>query len=392
MLKVLHVIPSIAARYGGPSQAIRFMCKALASQDGVHVELATTDADGAGRNCAPTEVPGEFPVHVFHRTFSERWKYSRDLAVWLRQHVAEFDLVHIHGLWNHAACAAAHAARRAGVPYIIRPAGMLSEYSLGHRALIKRLSWTLVEKAIVSGASAFHATTQAEADDIRAVWPAARTFVVANGVDDAAFFVPIDRETVRQKLFADRPARPIVLFLSRLHPKKGVVDLLLPAFAALTNRPLLLLAGGPDDHDPGYAKQVETKVTELAVSDDVVVLGTVNGQDRWSLIDAADVFVLPSHSENFGIVVAEAMARGCPVIVTDQVQIQKDVQDANAGMVVSCSANSVSLAIHDLLANKQTRERLGLQGREHALRKFQWASIGGQLASMYRLIVSKDSL
>ena len=392
MLKVLHVIPSIAARYGGPSQAIRFMCKALASHDGVHVELATTDADGARRNCAPTEVPGEFPVHVFHRTFSERWKYSRDLVVWLRKHVAEFDLLHIHGLWNHAAYAAAHAARTAGVPYIVRPAGMLSKYSLGHRAWMKRLSWAFAEKAIVSGASAFHATTQAEADDIRAVWPAARTFVVANGVDDAAFFVPIDRETVRQKLFADRPARPIVLFLSRLHPKKGVVDLLLPAFAALTNRPLLLLAGGPDDHDPGYAKQVETKVTELALNDDVVVWGAVRGQDRWSLIDVADVFVLPSHSENFGIVVAEAMARGCPVIVTDQVQIQNEVQDAKAGIVVPCSVSAVSLAIQDLLVDKQCRELLGHQGRNHAIRRFQWASIGGQLASLYRLIANKVSL
>ena len=387
MLKVLHVIPSIAARYGGPSQAIRFMCKALASHDGVHVELATTDADGARRNCAPTEVPGEFPVHVFHRTFSERWKYSRDLVVWLRKHVAEFDLLHIHGLWNHAAYAAAHAARTAGVPYIVRPAGMLSKYSLGHRAWMKRLSWAFAEKAIVSGASAFHATTQAEADDVKSVWSAARTFVVPNGVDDAAFSIPIDRETVRQKLFADRPPRPIVLFLSRLHPKKGVVDLLLPAFAALSNRPLLVLAGGPDDHDPAYARQVEASVAELALNDDVVVWGAVSGQDRWSLIDAADVFVLPSHSENFGIVVAEAMARGCPVIVTDGVQLHDLVSSARAGFVVARDAAALEHAICEFFREENLWPELRRNAREAADVGFQWPSVAGQLVRMYMKIL-----
>jgi glycosyltransferase involved in cell wall biosynthesis len=383
-MNVLHVIPGIALRYGGPSQAIRFMCSALAEHPDMKVVLATTDADGAGGRVDKAEVPTDIPTHVFRRTWSERWKYSRPMASWLRNHVRDFDLVHIHALWSHAPYAAAREARRAGVPYIVRPAGMLAPYSLGRRAILKQFSWWLAERRIVEEATAFHATTSAEADDIRSVWPQAKVFVIPNGVDDVAFTAPTERDPMRRGLFEHRQTRPIVLFLSRLHPKKGIVDLLLPAFAELPLRPLLILAGGPDEHDPGYAALVERTIEKLALQDDVIVWGSVAANERWKLFDAADLFVLQSHSENFGIVVAEAMARGCPVLLTDQVQLQDEVLAARAGIVVPCRVDAIRDELQRFMTQPELWASLGTRGKAYAFNQFQWARIGGQLAKMYQ--------
>jgi glycosyltransferase involved in cell wall biosynthesis len=386
-MKALHVIPAIAARYGGPSQAVRLLCHALSEQPDLQVELVTTDADGSCQRISSSQVPQGYPVHVFRRTLSERWKYSGQMAGWLKNHVREFDIVHIHALWTHSTFAAARAAQRAGIPYIIRPAGMLSKYSLGHRSWIKRFSWMLSERGTVAGAAAFQATTEPEADDIRQVWPSADVVVIPNGVDDSAFTVRPDRNSLRSLLLKSLAERPILLFLSRLHPKKGIVDLLLPALAAMTDRPLLVIAGGADDHDPGYATLVKQTITSLGLQNDVRLWGEVKGPDRWALFDAADLFVLPSHSENFGIVVAEAMARGCAVLITDQVQICDHVGRAECGVIVTVDIDALTSSIKNLLSDLGELHSKGLRGRQYAQNHFSWIAVANDVKRMYTEVI-----
>jgi glycosyltransferase involved in cell wall biosynthesis len=387
-LKILHLIPAIAARYGGPSQAIRSLCRHLQRKENCQVELATTDSDGLGRSLPQSEIPCDFPVHVFRRNWSERWKYSAGLATWLNAHVGDFDLIHIHSVWNHACYAGVRAAIAADVPFVIRPAGMFSGYSLSHRGLTKRISWILSERRAVQKVAAFHATTAGEAEDICRVAPWVRSFVIPNGVDDEAFFVPESPDEWRKDWFRDTPDRPVLLFLSRLHPKKGIVDLLLPALASMSVRPLTILAGGRDDHDPGYADQVQRTITALNLESDVRLLGQVTGSRRWTLFDAADAFILPSHSENFGIVVAEAMARGCPPIVTEAVQIGEQLRDHNCGVVVKPDPAIIAEAIRSLCEAVGRRQQLGVNARNYCEQNFSWAGVAEQVLKMYQSVLT----
>jgi glycosyltransferase involved in cell wall biosynthesis len=383
-VKILHVIPAIAARYGGPSSMILPLCRSLNKLPGVEVELATTDADGPGGRIDASAIPTDFPVHVLPRLFSERWQYSQRLGQWLAANVAKYHLVHVHALWAYAAGAAARTAHNAGVPYIIRPAGMLSTYTFAQRKWMKGLYWWLMEQRTIKHAAAFHATSTQEAEAIRYFAPEGRIAIVPNGVEEAAWNKAVDRETLRQGCGTVLQERPIVLFLSRLHPKKGLVDLLLPAVARMRHDAVLAIGGGEDDRAPGYGLEVERAIQRLGLQNQVVLLGPVEQNRRWAMFDGADVFVLPSHSENFGIVVAEAMARGCPVIVTDAVDSSAHVQAASAGEVVPCNVPALASALDRVLASSERRQSYGEAARDYARQNFRWDEIAVLVEAMYR--------
>ena len=382
-MRILHIIPAIAARYGGPSTSIGPMCSAL-QRCGITVEIATTDANGPDERLALSTQLAGVTTHVFARTFSERWKFSGALWRWLRRHAGDYDLVHLHANWSFATAAGAAAARRSGVPYVLRPAGMLSAYTWNRGRYGKKLYWALVERRVVSGAAAFHATSRDEAHEIEMVQPGARVFVVPQAVNDEAWQIPHAPETLRQRCGPAARQLPILLFLSRLHPKKGITDLLLPALTKMRSDAFLAIVGGTDDHAPTYEKEIRQTVARLGLNDRVAMLGSVQPGERWELFDGAAAFVLPSHSENFGIVVAEAMARGCPVIVSDAVQAGKHVTAAGAGQVVPCDAASVAAACDALLADPLLRSKLGAAGPTYAAAHLTWDRVAEQILAMYQ--------
>jgi glycosyltransferase involved in cell wall biosynthesis len=387
-VKVLHVIPGVAPRYGGPSGVILAMVAALNELDGVQAEIATTDADGPGRRLKSADVPKlTFSVHMFRRTCSEQWKVSLGLKDWLRYHAGDYDLIHIHAVWSFATAAAARAADRSGVPYIVRPAGMLSNYSWNRQGWKKRLYWNLVEKRTIQHAAVFHATSDAEAEEIRAARSDARVFVIPNGVEDAAFAVPSDPTALRQHCGPNVGDLPILLFLSRLHPKKGIVDRLLLAVASMRSPCFLAIAGGEDPHAPSYEREVRQAIERLGLRQRVALLGPVASADRWAMFDGADVFVLPSHSENFGVVVGEAMARGCPVVVTDAVQSCEHVRAAGAGEVVPGDVAALATALERMISQPELRRAYGEVGRVYAQVHFRWDRIAEQIHQMYREVL-----
>jgi glycosyltransferase involved in cell wall biosynthesis len=366
------------------------MCAALNRLEGVEVELAATDADGPDGQLTAADTPDGVVTHLFHRTFSERWKYSAGLARWLRQHAARFDVVHIHALWSFASCAAAAAARRARVPYVVRPAGMLSAYTWSRGFGTKRLYWMLLERRTVLRAAAFHATSREEAVEIDKVCPGAQVAVIPNGVDEAAWNTPADAEALRRACGPKADGKPIVLFLSRLHPKKGITDLLLPALAQLGDA-FLAIVGGPDPHEPAFPDQVRREIERLGLQDRAAMLGPVSGAARWQLYDGAAAFVLPSHSENFGIVVAEAMARGCPVVVTETVQAAEHVRAAGAGFVVPLQADAVASTLTRLLREGDVRATTATAGRRYAADHFRWDAIAAQILDLYRTCLNSSA-
>ena len=380
---VLHVIPSVAPRYGGPSTAIVAMCDALNKLPEVTAEILATDADGPNRFDLGRWPSSRTELHLVPR--DERGQLRR----WLDANLPRFDVVHTHSAWNGVVHAARRAAVRYQKPIVYRPCGMLSHYSWSRRKALRYGYWFAREQGNVRAAAAFHCTSEQEAAEVRAHRSARGIVaVIPNGVEAAAWTTPAAPDELRRRCGAGAEGKRLVLFLSRLHPKKGLTEFLLPAVAELPDV-FLAVAGGPDDHAPGYEGEVRATVTRLGLAARVALLGAVPPADRWGLFDGADVFALPSRSENFGIVVAEAMARGCPVLVTDGVQSHEHVTRGQAGVVVPPSVEAVRDGLGRLIA----RDRLADadKGRCYARAHFDWDSIARQLADLYRALLRGTS-
>ena len=376
-MNVLHVIPSIAARYGGPSAAVRGMARAVALL-GSSVTVATTNADGPATADVPLDrVALEDGVHYryFARSIPGEWKFSWSLTRWLFAHVAEFDVVHVHSLFSYATIPACRAAERAGVPYVLRPLGTLGAHSLSLRAWKKRPYLALVERRHLSHAAAIHVTSAAEAEAIDALGYGSRARLVPLGVDVAE---PAADEPRRRQ---EGPLR--LLFLSRLDPGKGL-DLLLDALTAPEVRRAqwqLTIAGSGAVE---YEARLRRRVREAGMEPRIAFVGHVAGEEKQRLLATSDVFVLPSHHENFGIAVAEALAAGLPVIVSDQVGIAPDVAAAGAGLVVPLAAEPLGDAILAMEGDPAARAGMAVAAGAVARSRFSWRRAGLELEALYR--------
>ena len=385
-MRVLHVIPSVAPQYGGPSTAIAAMCDALNRIDGITVEVATTDAAGSQGRFDPADWTAKSTrLHLFPRGSSERWKWSKELAAWLDREAGNYQVIHTHAAWSYSTYAACRAGRRARVPIVYRPCGTLSRYTWTRGRLLKWAYWSLMERSNVATAAAFHCTSDEEAielRDYRAI--TAPVSVIPLGVDDAAWTTPRQPDRLRTLCQVAPTDPPVILFLSRLHPKKGIADILLPALAQMKMPAILAIAGSVDVSTPNYPTEIRETAAKLGVSDRVRMLGAIPANERWEVLDGADLFVLPSHQENFGIVVAEAMARGVPVVISDQVQIAPQLLAAKCGSVVSLDSTVLASTLDQLLRETKLRSELGRAGQKYARTVFDWNAVAQQIVELYR--------
>src|SRR2546422_6184274 len=225
-MKVLHVIPSVSPKYGGPSQALTAMCRALMAR-GVEVQIASTDAEPVGHLGVALELLTSYdgvPAIFFRKQLSEAFKYSRPMSRWLGQNVANFDLVHVHGVFSHACIAAARACQRQRVPYLLRPLGNLDPWGLRQKSLRKKLFLNLGGRRMLRHAAAIQYTSQSEKTLSERALNLNHGVVIPLGVDISTNGLPAANKNASAKQ-SDR----YVLFLSRLQPAKGV-EVLIDAF------------------------------------------------------------------------------------------------------------------------------------------------------------------
>jgi glycosyltransferase involved in cell wall biosynthesis len=378
--RVLHVIPSVGPLRGGPSIVIKTITRSLAGR-GLDVHVVTTDCNGPERlrTALETPVTEEGVTYRFFARQSRLYTFSHPLARWLARHTPEYDLVHIHALFSHASTAAALAARRSGVPYIVRPLGTLNRWGMEHRRpWLKRVSFLLLERRILEHAAAVHYTSEQERIEAEQAGCNGRPFVIPNPVEV--------RSGAGGGAFAARfPAvagRKVVLFLSRIDEKKGL-DLLLAAFASVRRKcadALLVIAGdGPRE----LMARLRLRADNLGIAGDVIWAGFLEGRDKLSALETASVFVLPSYSENFGVAVVEAMAVRLPVLVSDQVGICREIAQAAAGIVVPCDPADIGNAMTHVLENPDLAERLGRNAEMLVRSRFSIETVTDQLISMY---------
>lgn len=379
-MRALHVIPSLSPSQGGPSFALPAMARALAAQ-GVEVDVATTDDDGPGKRLAGV-AHGQAVIKEGFRVFyfpkqTEFYKVSLPLRRWLRAHVREYDVVHVHTVFSFATLAAGRAAARARVPFIVRPLGVLNRWGMeNRRRWLKSLSFQLLDKPVLDKAAALHFTSEQERDEAAALGIQARPVVLPLGIDLGAFGRLPLADAFRDAFPMSR-GRQVVLFLSRLDPKKNVEGLL-EAFARLSSDVVLAVAGAGE---PAYESALKQKSADLGLTGRVAWTGRIEGDLKLSAMAAASVFVLPSHSENFGIALLEAMAAGLPCVSTLGVALAAESEAVVKVAVDDTAALAREMA--RLLADAGERARLGAAVRREALDKYSMDTMGGALRALY---------
>lgn len=384
-LRVLHVISSMSQLRGGPSVSMHNMLRALRSK-GIAADVATTDDDGdTARLDVPldrfVDVQGQ-RVRYFPRQ-TLKYAFSAPLLAWLLRNIRGYDLVHTHGLFSFGPLAAAWCARATGVPYIMRPAGVLDTWGMKNKSrLIKATSVRLVEAPLLEAAAAVHFTTPLEQTRASELSLPIRPIVLPTGVEMHGSGSP--GEPVEG--LVERGTR-LILFLARIHPIK-CVDVLLRAFSRIDDRDSRLRLVIAGDGDPALVAGLKRLAGELRLGDRVRWLGFTSGARKRWLLGQADVFVLPSASENFGIAVVEAMSAGAPVVVTRGCGLADFVGQWEAGIVTDGTADSLHAALTRLLSDDALRLTMGQSGRRAARQELSLEAFGARLESLYRSVLA----
>lgn len=373
-MRILHVIPSVSDRSGGPATAIVPMCRAL-MQQGIDVQLLST-TDGLSETHSVMKYKG-VPSMFFQPQFGASFKYSRPLASWLTANIRNFDLAHIHAVFNHSSVAASQACRKAGVPYIIRPLGTLDPWSMTQKSLRKRFFWQLSGKRMLHDAAAVHYTSEVEKLSTERLLGLNHGKVIALGID--ANGSPANGHP---------RGEPYVFVLSRLHPKKGL-EVLIDAFISLiqagrlSNWQLVIAGDGP----PDYVAKLKAAASQH--SDRIVFTGWLDDDKKHAMLGGASLLALPSHQENFGLCVMEALSHSVPVLVSPNVNLATEIVSASAGWVAAVDRDALTAKLVEALSDEDELTKRGRAGKQLS-QKYSWENAATGLISLYTEILTRS--
>lgn len=379
MIRVLHVISGFDHRSGGPLTALGGLARAQAAV-GMRVTVAAAyypddhDPQGTAREWEQAGVK----VRLIGPA-TGRFHTSPAMAAEVRDLVEQADVVHLHALWDEILHRGAREARRAGKPYVIRPCGQLDPWCLAQGRLKKQLylAWRL--RRNLDQAAALHFTSAREAELTRPLRLSAPGIVESNGVHLAEFEALPPRGSFRRR-YPQIGERPLVLMLGRIHPIKGL-DLLLPAFARMGVEEAVLALAGPDDE--GYQATVEALARELGIEERVIFTGMLRGPGRIEALADADLFAMPSYHENFGIAVVEALAAGTPVVISDEVQIHREISEAGVGGVTPTQVEPLAAELRRWLTDAELRRRAAEAARPFVRATYVWEDIARRWEEHY---------
>jgi glycosyltransferase involved in cell wall biosynthesis len=388
-MKILHVIAFMAPRYGGPFKACWEMARAVA-QLGHRVSIYTTNQDGPGVLPVPTDRPvwrEGVEMRYFPIQSPRFWGASWPLARALRQEIKGFDLVHVHSLYFFHDLVSGRYCRIFGVPYLIQPHGSLDPFIYYHHRWRKRfMEWGFQNRAIRK-ASAMMFTTAEERELAAPFTFGTPGVVVPLGIGADEFAVMPEPGSFRRR-HPEIGDKRIILFFGRVNFKKGL-DILAKAFGAVARRrqDVHLVIAGPDNE--GWGARVRTWLSEEGVLGRTTFTGMLLGPDKLAVLRDASLFVLPSYTENFGLAVIEAMAAGLPIIISDKVNIWREVESAGAGKVVPCEAGKFTAAILDLLDKPELARQMGQKGQALVRDEFHWPDIAVRLQETYAILIDR---
>lgn len=380
-MRVIHTVAGIAERSGGPSRTVTSLCSSI-GRLGVAVDLvAGVDRSSDDRLIRPDE--NSVNLHLVDAQRMGRMQFypgfSRTLTRMLDAQTQP-TLIHDHGIWGPTNMSAWWAARSRSVPYVLSPRGMLEPWALEFKARKKKLAWMLYQQRIVASAAAVVATSEQECENVKRLFPKLPVAIIPNGVD-----LPVLSDASSARI--PRAGGGTLLFMSRIHPVKNLIGLLhawklLPPELADGWR---FAIAGPDE--AGHAQEIAALIRELGLQGSVELIGPVGESGKAAVYQSADVFVLPSFSENFGVVVAEALAYGLPVIATTGTPWQ-ELPRRGCGWWVGPDPKSLAGALAQAMGSSfEERRTMGAVGRAYAQEQFSWDGIGASTMALYEWLL-----
>ncbi|MFM6536566.1 MAG: glycosyltransferase, partial [Dolichospermum sp.] len=385
-MKVLHVVCSLSPMRGGITQAVLDMVLALRNI-GIDAEIVTT-------NHNMTEVLNvsleqwinyqEVPVYFlpyFHvpilliREFMFSWK----LTTWLWKNIKNYDLLHIHALFSYPVTVSMMIARLRQIPYINQPHGLLCEWSLQQSKLKKKIYLSLIEKSNLRSSNTLQVTSTKELEELKYLKLGVSSTLVPLGLH-LSDPIPNAKQKVRD-MFNIPPEHKIILFMSRFHYKKGL-DYLIPALSQLKTQNFTFILAGSGD--PEYENTVNELLTKNNLEHCTFRPGFVKGEIKDILLQGSDIFALTSHSENFGIVVLEAMAAGLTTIVTPGVALADMIEENQLGYVTKLDSTEITKVIQYCLNHPEEARKIGERASEFIHINYTWNNIAIKTASVYQ--------
>jgi len=390
-IDVTHVIPYMHPKSGGPPVVVDRLCRQLVKRD-FRVRVVTTDLFAQDETTTAWAEPfrSAYAMDVYPASGPGSFGYSRALKLQMESIVAQSRLVVLHTVWTYVSLVAAKACQRQGVPYLVMPHGMLDPASMGRKPWKKQLYGSLFEwRNLRRAAGMIYTHAEEERLAAESVSGLPRSFLMPLGADEP----PVaSRDELAGEFFAAHPElkdRELVVFLGRLHSKKGL-DLLIPAMQTLAHaRPaahLVLVGQG----SPEYERELHALAAKWNVAGRITWTGSLSGREKWAALSAGKVFALPSYQENFALVVVEALRLGLPVVLSRRVNICPDIVQAGAGL--ECALNPVSVAetLTEYLEHPQLAHEAGERGQALVAQHYTWPRAADRFVEIYHQVIDQN--
>ena len=387
-MKILHVVPTYlpATRYGGPIYSVHGLCSALASND-LSVSVYTTSVDGPDNSNVDhgrAYLKDDVEIFYFESKYLRRIYYSAQLSGALQENICNFDLLHLHSIFLYPTNIAARIARRNHVPYVLSPRGMLEKGLIRSKSSIVKKTWlALIEKKTIENASLIHITSDRESRELdKFNYDFPDRVMIPNGV--SGVLCENDRKNVASNRFQ-------ILFLGRVNWKKQI-DKIIQSLKYIDFEIKLVIAGNDEE---GYRSILNKLIIDLGLNSEEKIqidfTGEVNNAQKKHLYLNSDAMLLPSKSENFGNTVIEALAMGCPVIVTPEVGASKIVRQAQAGMITDGSPRSIASCISKIRNNPVLARQMSVNGINEIRQNYLWGKIACRMKTAYQKVISANA-
>ena len=380
-LRVLHIIPSFypATYFGGPIFSTYGLCNAMVKTDNVELKVLTTDSAGPANHdrvnvsAVPTFLPQGYEVYYCRKTYGK--DISPEMFWRLLKMVRWADVVHLTGVYSPSTIPTLLVCRLLGQPIVWSPRGSLQRWKGSTRIGVKSLWEATCNRMLQSGSAFLHVTSQEEANASGARMTRAQVVLIPNGVD-----VP-DMDAERNWCPSGKLR---VLYLGRLHPIKGIENLLVALSAPELSETLLTVRG---EGDFAYQASLEKLVSELGIGDRVTFAGKVTNDMKKAVYAGADVCVIPSFVENFGMVVADSLAHGVPVIVSKGAP-WSGVETHGCGWWINNSPEEIASTIQEVTIHNLAI--MGTKGRSWMKEEFSWDDVAQKMLATYQSLIIKQ--
>lgn len=364
-MKILHFITSIEKSAGGTTAYMQLISKELIRL--VDFVIVT--------GISPNPIDCSGAITVFVNLSMSRWlSLEKEIAAILD--LEKPDIVHVNGIWQPQTWLFQKVAQRKGIKVVLSPHGMLEPYIMNRHPLKKKIALALYQHKAIRTANYIHATATSELAQIRKLGYNPPATIIPNGIELTDLLPKTEWQHVRN-----------ILFLSRVHPKKGI-ELLIEALAQLNDKNIRVIVAG--EGEAAYIESLKKLVVQKNVSQQVKFVGGVYGNRKWELYREADLFVLPTYSENFGIVVAEALATGLPVITTTNTP-WKELETEKCGWWINLNVPDLAKALAEAIAlQPEELKAMGLSGRKLVEDKYDIRAVSEKMVAFYKEVLSSQ--